>query len=85
MKRSACGTKPGVVAPGARLEKLAGGFGFTEGPTCDAGRNLFFTDHPNDRILKWSAEGEPSTFLQTHAVHHGKHRVVRSQDARDGR
>jgi gluconolactonase len=64
MKRSASGTEADVVAPGARLEKLAGGFDFTEGPTCDAAGNLFFTDQPNDRILKWSAEGELSTFLQ---------------------
>ena len=53
-----------VVAPGARLEKLAGGFEFTEGPTCDAEGNVFFTDQPNDRILKWSVEGKLSTFLQ---------------------
>ncbi len=53
-----------VVAPGASLEKLAGGFDFTEGPTCDAAGNVFFTDQPNDRILKWSATGELSTFLQ---------------------
>ncbi len=52
-----------VVAPGARLEKLAGGFEFTEGPTCDAEGNVFFTDQPNDRILKWSVEGKLSTFL----------------------
>jgi gluconolactonase len=52
-----------VVAPGARLEKLAGGLDFTEGPTCDAQGNLFFTDQPNDRILKWSVEQELSTFL----------------------
>jgi gluconolactonase len=54
----------GVVAPGATVEKLAGDFQFTEGPTCDAEGNLFFTDQPNDRILKWSAEGGLSTFLQ---------------------
>lgn len=54
----------GVVAPEASVETLAEGFEFTEGPTCDADGNLFFTDQPNDRILKWSAEGELSTFLQ---------------------
>ena len=64
MQHSTSGTRPSVVAPGARLEKLAGGFDFTEGPTCDAEGNLFFTDQPNDRILKWSTEGELSTFLQ---------------------
>ena len=64
MKRSSSRIRPSVVASGAGLEKLAGGFDFTEGPTCDADGNLFFTDQPNDRILKWSAEGELSTFLQ---------------------
>ena len=66
MKQSVKATVPGdrVVAPGAKVEKLAGGFEFTEGPTCDAEGNLFFTDQPNDRILKWSVEGKLSTFLQ---------------------
>jgi gluconolactonase len=53
-----------VVAPGAKLEKLAGDFAFTEGPTCDKNRNLFFTDQPNNRIMEWSADGKLSTFLQ---------------------
>ncbi len=46
------------------MEKLAGNFEFTEGPTCDAQGNLFFTDQPNDRIMKWSVDGKLSTFLQ---------------------
>jgi gluconolactonase len=54
----------GVVAPDAKLEKLSGGFGFTEGPTCDARGNVFFTDQPNDRIMKWSADGKLSVFMQ---------------------
>jgi gluconolactonase len=54
----------GVVAPGAKVEKLAGEFSFTEGPTCDPNGNLFFTDQPNDRILKWSTDDKLSTFLQ---------------------
>jgi len=57
-------TSNSVVASGATLEKLAGGFAFTEGPTCDRSGNVFFTDQPNDRILKWSTEGQLSTFLQ---------------------
>jgi len=52
-----------VVAPGATVEKLAGDFAFTEGPTCDADGNVLFTDQPNDRILKWSTEGRLSTLL----------------------
>lgn len=54
----------GVLAPGAKLTKLAGDFAFTEGPACDAQGNVFFTDQPNDRILKWSVEGKLSTYMQ---------------------
>jgi len=53
-----------VIAPGAKLEKLAGDFAFTEGPTCDQAGNVFFVDQPNNRILEWSLEGKLSTFLQ---------------------
>ena len=53
-----------LVAPGARLEKLAGDFKFTEGPAADAAGNVYFTDQPNDRILKWSTDGKLTTFLQ---------------------
>ena len=53
-----------VIAPGAKLEKLAGDFKFTEGPTCDKDGNVFFTDQPNNRILKWSVDGKLSTFMQ---------------------
>lgn len=61
MERS---TENSVIARGATVEKLAGGFEFTEGPTCDVHGDVFFTDQPNDRILKWSAEGKLSTFLE---------------------
>src|SRR5512137_1621618 len=53
-----------VLAPGAKLEKLAAEFRFTEGPTCDAAGNVFFTDQPNDRIMKWSVDGKLSTFMR---------------------
>jgi len=52
------------IAPGAKLEKLSGGFAFTEGPTCDKHGNLFFVDQPNDRIMEWSTDGKLSTFMQ---------------------
>ncbi len=54
----------GIIAPGAKLEKLAGGFGFTEGPSCDAAGNVFFTDQPNNRIMEWSTDGKLTTFMQ---------------------
>ena len=53
-----------VVAPGAQVEKLAGEFQFTEGPTADAAGNVYFTDQPNDRILRWGVEGKLTTFAQ---------------------
>jgi len=52
-----------IIAPGAHLQKLAGGFAFTEGPACDSRGNVFFTDQPNDRILEWSVNNRLSTFL----------------------
>lgn len=57
-------TGASIIAPGAKLEKLAGDFKFTEGPTCDKDGNVFFTDQPNNRIMKWSVEGKLSTFMQ---------------------
>jgi gluconolactonase len=53
-----------VLAPGAKLEKLVGDFKFTEGPSSDNEGNVYFTDQPNDRILKWSTDGKLSTFLE---------------------
>ena len=52
------------MAPGAKLTVLAGGFDFTEGPATDAHGNVFFTDQPNDRIMKWSADGKLTTFMK---------------------
>ena len=59
-----CFSAESVIAPGAKLEKLSGDFSFTEGPTCDAHGNVFFTDQNNNRIMEWSADGVLSTFLQ---------------------
>ncbi len=56
--------KASVVAPGAKVEKLAGGFSFTEGPAADAKGNIFFSDIPNNRIHKWSLNGTLSTFRE---------------------
>jgi gluconolactonase len=56
-------TKP-VVVPDAKAEKLAGGFGFTEGPIADAQGNVYFVDISNNRIHKWSLDGKLSTFRE---------------------
>jgi len=53
-----------IIAPGAKLEKLADGFSFTEGPAADAQGNVLFTDQNNNRILKWGLDGKLSTFME---------------------
>lgn len=53
------------TAPGAELQLVADGYKFTEGPAADAAGNVYFTDQPNDRILKWAAAtGKIETFMQ---------------------
>ncbi len=54
--------KASVVAEGAKVKKLAGGFKFTEGPTADAKGNVFFTDIYNNRIHEWTLDGKLITF-----------------------
>jgi gluconolactonase len=44
-----------IIADGAQLTLVADGFEFTEGPAADKEGNVYFTDQPNDRILKWNA------------------------------
>ena len=52
-----------IVAPGAQVEKLGDGYKFTEGPVADKEGNVFFTDQPNNKIIRWDAEtGKFSTF-----------------------
>jgi gluconolactonase len=53
-----------ILKTGARLEKLAGGFLFTEGPSADSKGNVYFTDQPNDRIMVWKRHGGLSLFMQ---------------------
>jgi gluconolactonase len=54
----------GLLAAGAEVKKQAGDFQFTEGPAGDAVGNVYFSDIPNNRILKWSRDGKLSTFLE---------------------
>ena len=53
-----------VIAPGATLQKLGGGFAFTEGPANDSEGNVYFTDQPNDRIMKWNIDGSVQEWLK---------------------
>lgn len=44
-----------MIAEGAELTLVAEGYDFTEGPAVDKNGNVYFTDQPNDRIVKWDA------------------------------
>lgn len=45
----------GIIADGAKLERIADEYSFTEGPAVDWSGNVYFTDQPKNHILKWSA------------------------------
>ena len=44
-----------LIADGAALIQVSNAFSFTEGPASDKEGNVYFTDQPNDKILKWNA------------------------------
>jgi len=51
-----CGTE--------KIQKLATGFQFTEGPAADANGDIYFTDIPNNRIHRWSLDRTLTTFRE---------------------
>ena len=50
------------VAADARVEKLAGDMGFTEGPAWHPDGFLVFSDIPNNELKKWTKDGGLTTF-----------------------
>lgn len=52
-----------IVPVSARIEKLAGSFGFVEGPIWVHSGYLLFSDIPRNVILKWMPNGQVSIFL----------------------
>lgn len=52
-----------IVSPEAKLERLASGFGFTEGPIWVEPEGCVFSDIPNDTIFRWSPTGSVSKIL----------------------
>jgi len=54
-----------IVPPGARVERLADGFIWAEGPAwVEAGSYLLFTDVPGNTLYRWSAVDGLSVFLK---------------------
>ena len=84
-----------LIGSDARIERIAGGLGFTEGPVW-RGNTLLFSDIPNNRIVRWRRLPEgpelttyatgPSNGLtldrqgQVLAAEHGGRRVARVAD-----
>jgi gluconolactonase len=52
-----------VLSPGAKVEKVTGGFQFVEGPVWNRkGGYLLFSDIPGNAIMTWSPSGGASVF-----------------------
>ena len=55
-----------LVTDGSKLVQVANNFSFTEGPASDKNGNVYFTDQPNNKILKWNqAYNSISTFMES--------------------
>ena len=60
-----------ILTPGTKIEKLAAGFLFTEGPVWDReGGYLLFSDPNNNLIYRWTPDGEVSVY-RTHSGYTG--------------
>ena len=53
-----------IVSTSAKIEKLADGFTFTEGPVWVHDGYLLFSDIPNNVIQKWTPDGTVTEFLK---------------------
>jgi gluconolactonase len=63
---------PSGVGQSVALEKIGGGFLFTEGPLWHAAeRTLLFSDMPGDHLRKWTARDGVSTFRKPCAKSNG--------------
>lgn len=55
---------PKLIAKNATLKQIAIGYSFTEGPAVDFDGNVYFTDQPNNQILRWSTTGKIEVFME---------------------
>lgn len=53
-----------IIATGAALVQVDTSYSFTEGPAVDKEGNVYFTDQPNDQIVKWATNGTISVFMK---------------------
>jgi gluconolactonase len=73
-----------IVLPGTQIEKLAGGFLFTEGPVwVHDGNYLLFSDPNNNLIYRWSEDDGVSVY-RTHSGYTGPNIGEYSQPGSNG-
>jgi gluconolactonase len=77
-----------ILAAGAKVEKLAGDFIFTEGVTADKSGNVYFVDQDNNRIMKYDTAGALTTFMQPSGYSNGmtfdpKGRLIAAADEKN--
>lgn len=58
-----------IVASGATVQKLADGFGFTEGPAVDSKGDIYFVDDPKNLIYHWSVADKKATVFVEKSEH----------------
>lgn len=80
----------GLIAPGAEMIKVAGGFSFTEGVASDAKGHVYFTDIPPSRIHFFTVSDEGKIFLENSNRANGLHvdpagNIIACEGAEGGR
>jgi gluconolactonase len=53
-----------IVAEGATPVLISNEFKFTEGPASDKKGNVYFTDQPNNKIMKYDTDGKLTVFME---------------------
>jgi len=53
---------PDLTKASPGVERVAGGFGFTEGPVWTHAGELIFSDLYNSRVMKWNGTGAPAVY-----------------------
>lgn len=53
-----------IIAEGAELKEVSKQFSFTEGPAVNKRGDVYFTDQPNNKIWKYTTDGELSVFME---------------------
>jgi gluconolactonase len=65
-----------IVAASAQIEKIAGGFAFTEGPVWVPKGYLLFSDIPNNKIYKWISDTVSVSVFLDHSGYGGTDAAV---------